>query len=207
MRSTVLVLGVLLAAALPGAAAADGTVSASLDEDTFVGLELRYAGDAGRHELRLGTWYDSAGRRWMSIRDAAGPIAAGPRCVQVDPQAARCTTFGIEPDMELRTGDGDDLVRFRRSRWGWGNLNVMTGAGHDRIDARRWIDDPSPGTLWMRGQAGDDVLLSPRERMDEDPIAIGGSGDDIACGRAWEWDFDGHREDDRVYGAKERCPR
>lgn len=31
----------------------------------------------------------------------------------------------------------------------------------------------------MHGQAGDDVLLSPRRRMDEDPIAIGGAGEDL----------------------------
>jgi hypothetical protein len=38
----------LLAAALPGTAAADGTVSAALTEDTLVGSELRYEGDAQR---------------------------------------------------------------------------------------------------------------------------------------------------------------
>ena len=211
MRSTAVKLATALAAflaALPAAASADGTVGAMLDEDTYVGARLLYVGDDGRNALRLGTRYDSAGRRWVMLRDAAGRIEAGPRCVQVEPQAVRCTSFAMEPSLLVRAEGGDDLVRFRWSTWGWGKVDLYGGDGDDRLDARRWLDDPSPGGLWMHGEAGDDVMLSPkRPAEDEEPVVIGGSGDDVSCGRGWEWDFDGRRSHDRVYGPRKRCPR
>src|SRR5829696_5712285 len=205
MRSLLLfALLACAAAALPAGAAADGRIGAALEEDTFTGLALEYLGDDGASDLRLGTWYDGAGRRWAVVRDRAGRIDAGPRCLQLDAHAVRCTSFGLEPALDLLLRGGDDSLRFRRSTWGWGIVSVFGGEGDDRMDARRWVDDPSPGSLWLEGEDGDDVFLSPRKRAEEEPFVLGGRGADVSCGVAYENDFGRH---DRIYGPGERCPR
>ncbi|MCC6830489.1 MAG: hypothetical protein IT200_04015 [Thermoleophilia bacterium] len=122
----------------------------------------------------------------VRVHSAAGPLALDPRieagfhgvvCNRVDPATAVCRPDDAMAGMRLqvRTGAGDDRVRFTRPSSAPGGVlapRVTAGAGDDTVIADGLIE----------GGDGDDTL---RVVAGATPAALlGGAGDDILVGGA-----------------------
>lgn len=120
----------------------------------------------------------------VRVHSAAGPLVLDPRieagsggvvCNRIDAATATCrpddATAGMR--LDIRTGAGDDRVRFARPSTAPGGIlapRVAGGTGDDRITADGLIE----------GGEGDDVL---RAFSSTTPAALlGGPGDDLLIG-------------------------
>lgn len=140
----------------------------------------------------------------VRVHSAAGPLALDPRiaagfrgvvCNRTDAATAVCrpddATAGMR--LEIRTGAGNDRVRFTRASSAPGGIlapRVNAGAGDDTVvadglieggdgdDVLRTVAGATPAALL--GGAGDDVLVGGRG----DDVLMGGAGRDRLVDRS-----------------------
>jgi hypothetical protein len=182
LRPLLVLLGGLVLAAVAAAPAGAATAAAQRecappgDRCWFIAKLVAGPGEANRLTV---TRPEPA---TVEYRDAAAPVVAGERCVQLDEHAVRCTATFVNTD----SGDGDDVVR---------GLGVVSlGDGDDRFEAlgRRVIADGGRGADVLTGADGGDQLSGGPGR---DQLA-GGPGNDRLLGSGGRDVLEGGRGND-----------
>ena len=144
------------------------------------------------------------------VGDTAAPLEAGPGCTKREDGTVRCEMSGPATQVQVETGDGDDVVRAALPE---ANLvTVILREGDDRFEGEAnevWAnglggDDTLvalAGVARFEGRAGADVLVGGPA---SDKVLNGGPGPDRVSGGAGDdaltgadGDLDGFDEDER----------